>query len=62
MYRLSGKNKAGERITLDEIPDDFAEQHDAAYCGQYWPNHTDFELTKIEEVDNAGQIQIQGLG
>lgn len=52
MYRLSGKNKVGERITLDEIPDDFAEQHDAAYCGQYWPDYTDFELTKIEKDNN----------
>lgn len=58
MYRLSGKNIAGERIVLDEIPDDFAEQHDAAYCGQYWPDYTDFVLIKLPENENARQIQI----
>ena len=49
MYNLIGTNKQGEEIVLDAIPDDFAASHDAAYCGQYWPDYTNFRLTKIEE-------------
>lgn len=50
MYRLTGKDKDGNTVVLDDqIPDDFAAQHDAAYCGQYHPNYTDFELQHIEE-------------
>ncbi len=50
MYQLKAKNISGEIVTLDEVPDDFAEAHDAAYCGQYWPNYTDFELVKVDSV------------
>ena len=57
MYQLKAKNSSGEIVVLDnEIPDDFAEQHDAVYCGQFWPKYTDFELVKIEEVKNEREI------
>ena len=51
MYKLTGKDKNGNIKVLDsEIPDEFAAQHDANYCGQYYPGYTDFELSPIEEV------------
>lgn len=57
MYQLKAKNDSGEIVVLDnQIPDDFAEQHDATYCGQFWPKYTDFELAKIEEVENEEKI------
>lgn len=57
MYQLKAKNSSGEIVVLDnEIPDDFAEQHDAVYCGQFWPQYTNFELVKIPEVSNEEKI------
>lgn len=53
MYQLTGENKSGERIVLDDIPDDFAEEHGAEYCGQYWPNYKNFELKKLPENINS---------
>lgn len=50
MYRLTGKDKNGRIVILDDsIPDDFAAEHSAEDCGRAWPDYTDFELTKIEE-------------
>ena len=49
MFYLIGKKKnSQEKVLIDKIPDDFAQAHDAAYCGQYWPDYTDFELVKAD--------------
>lgn len=55
MYRLTGKDKNGRIVILDDnIPDDFAVEHSAEDCGRVWSDYTDFELTKIEERVNVG--------
>lgn len=57
MYKLSGKDKNGNEVILDEVPDSFVVQHNAEYCGQYWPDYTDFVLIKINEVENGENTQ-----
>lgn len=53
MYRLTGVDENGHRIILDDqLPDDWVAEHDAQYCAQYWTGFTDFELTKIEVIDD----------
>lgn len=50
MFRLTGKDKNGKTVILDEnIPDDFAAEHSAEDCGRVWSDYTDFELKKNEE-------------
>ena len=48
MYVLTGRDKNGN-IRDDKIPNEFALQHDAAYCGQYYPNPTDFAFQIIND-------------
>ena len=50
MYRLTGKDKDGKIVVLDEnIPAGFAAEHSAEDCGRVWPDYTDFVLVKVEE-------------
>ena len=50
MYQLTAKDKNGNLVVLDnKIPDEHAEQHTAEYCGQFYPNHTEFDLQPVND-------------
>lgn len=53
LYTLTGKNEKGETVILDNVlPEELAAKG-SEYCGQYYPNYTDFAITPNGEANNV---------